>query len=168
LLDIGCYSVNLARFFAGAEPRRVEANAHFDEPTGVDLTLCGSLHFDEGVTAHFVCSMEAEPSYPTEIIGTAGKLLIPHPWLPQTWPAELYLTRQARTEIVRVELAPAPEHILAPYALELKHFCQCVRENRAPQFPPDIDAESDSRGNIRALDALAQAARAGCAVEVAA
>lgn len=166
LLDIGCYSVNLARFFAGAEPRRVEANAHFDEQTGVDMTLCGSLHFDAGVTGHFVCSMEAEPSYPAEIIGTEGKLLIPHPWLPQAWPAELYLTRQGKTDIVRVELTHAPEHILAPYALELKHFCQCVREDRAPQFPPDIDAERDSRGNIRAIDALAESARAGRAVEV--
>jgi predicted dehydrogenase len=166
LMDVGCYSVNLARFFAGAEPRRVEANAHFDEQTGVDLTLCGSLHFDGGVTASFVCSMEAEPSYPAEIIGTAGKLLIPHPWMPQAWPAELYLTRQANTEIVRVDVPKSLEHFLAPYALELKHFCQCVREERAPQFPPNIDAERDSRGNIRAIEALAESARTGCAVDV--
>ncbi len=166
LLDIGCYSVNLARFFAEAEPKRVEANAHFDEQTGVDLTLCGSLHFDEGVTAQFVCSMEAEPSYPAEIIGTTGKLLIPHPWLPQAWPAELYLTRQGKTEIVRVDVPKSLEHFLAPYTLELKHFCQCVREGCAPQFPPDIDAERDSRANIRAIDALAESARAGRAVAV--
>jgi predicted dehydrogenase len=166
LLDIGCYSVNLARFFARAEPKRVEANAHYDGETGVDLTLCGSLHFEEGVTGHFVCSMEAEPSYPAEIIGTAGKLLIPHPWLPQTWPAELYLTRLGKTEIVRVEVPKSLEHFLAPYALELKHFCQCVRENQAPQFPPDIDAERDSRANIRVLEALAESARVGGAVNV--
>ena len=166
LLDIGCYSVNLARFFADAEPTRAEANAHFDGQTGVDLTLCGSLHFAEGVAGHFVCSMEAEPSYPAEIIGTAGKLLIPHPWLPQAWPAELYLTRQNNTEIVRVDVPKSLEHVLAPYALELKQFCECVREGRAPQFPPDIDAERDSRANMRAIDALAESARTGCAVAV--
>jgi predicted dehydrogenase len=161
LMDIGCYCVNLSRFFADAEPKRVEANAHFDEPTGVDLTLSGSLHFDQGVSAHFVCSMEAEASYPAEIIGTSGKLLIPHPWVPQTWPAELYLTRNGKTEVIRVDAAHAPEHVLAPYALELNHFFQCVRENRAPQFPPDLDAESDSRGNMRAIEALLESARQG-------
>ena len=166
LMDIGCYCVNLSRFFADAEPTRVEANAHFDEETGVDLTLSGSLQFDRGVTGHFLCSMEAEPSYPAEIIGTNGKLLIPHPWVPQAWPAELYLTRDGQTEVIRVEAPDAPENVLAPFALELKHFCQCVRENRAPQFPPDTDAERDSRGNMRAIEALLESARQGRAVAV--
>jgi predicted dehydrogenase len=110
--------------------------------------------------------METEPSYPAEIIGTTGKLLIPHPWVPQAWPAELYLTRDGKTEVIRVEAAHAPEHVLAPYALELKHFCQCVREGRAPQFPPDANAERDSRGNMRAIEALLQSAREGRAVAV--
>ena len=166
LMDIGCYCVNLSRFFADAEPRRVEAHAHFDEQTGVDLTMSGSLQFDRGVTAHFACSMEAEPSYPAEIIGTNGKLLIPHPWVPQTWPAELYLTREGKTEVIRVEAPDAPEHLLAPFALEVTHFCHCVREDRAPQFPPDTDAERDSRGNMRAIEALLQSAREGRAVDV--
>ena len=100
------------------------------------------------------------------IVGTAGKLLIPHPWLPQAWPAELYLTRQGKTEIVRVDTPKSMEHALAPFTLELKHFCHCVREGCAPQFPPDIDAERDSRANIRVLDALAKSARAGRAVAV--
>jgi predicted dehydrogenase len=160
LMDIGCYCVNLSRFFADAEPRRVEANAHFDEQTGVDLTLNGSLHFADGVTAHFVCSMEAEPSYAAEIIGTEGRLLIPHPWSPPVWPAELHLTRQGKTEIIRIEASDAPPNILAPFALELKHLCQCVRENRAPKFPAGSDAEQDSRGNMRVLEALLESARA--------
>jgi predicted dehydrogenase len=160
LMDIGCYSVNFSRFFAGAEPQRVEAHAHFDGQTGVDLTLSGSLHFSGGVSAQFVCSMEAEPSYAAEIIGTEGRLLIPNPWSPPQWPAELQLTRQGKTETIRIETPDAPPHILAPFALELQHFCHCVRENRAPQFPVGIDAEQDSRGNMRVLEALLESARA--------
>lgn len=159
LMDIGCYCVNLSRFFADAEPQRVEANAHFDEQTGVDLTLSGSLQFDGGVTAHFVCSLEAEPSYAAEIIGTEGRLLIPHPWSPPVWPAELHLTRQGKTEIIRVKTPAVPQHFLAPFALELKHLCHCVREGHAPQFPPTVDAEQDSRGNMRVMEALLEAAR---------
>jgi D-xylose 1-dehydrogenase (NADP+, D-xylono-1,5-lactone-forming) len=166
LLDIGCYCVNVSRLFAGTEPTRVLAHAHFDEQTGVDLTLSGTLQFDDGVTAHIICSMEAEPSYPVEIVGTAGKLLIPHPWVPQTWPAELYITRQGQTEVIRVEHADAPEHLLASYALELKHFCECVREDHPPSFPPDVDAERDSRANMRVIEALLESARAGRTVDV--
>jgi xylose dehydrogenase (NAD/NADP) len=160
LMDIGCYSVNLSRFFADAEPQRVDAHAHFDEQTGVDLTLSGSLHFGAGVTAQFVCSMEAEPSYAAEIIGTEGRLLIPHPWSPPQWPAELHLTRQGKTETIRVETSAVPQHFLAPFALELQHLCRSIRENRAPQFPVGIDAEQDSRSNMRVLEALLKSAHA--------
>jgi D-xylose 1-dehydrogenase (NADP+, D-xylono-1,5-lactone-forming) len=160
LLDIGCYCVNFSRFFANAEPQHVEANAHFDEQNDVDLTLSGSLQFADGATAQFVCSMEAEPSYAAEIIGTEGRLLIPHPWSPPQWPTELHLTRQGKTEIIRVEAPNVPPHILAPFALELKHLCHCVRENHAPQFPVGINAEQDSRDNMRVLEALRKSARA--------
>lgn len=160
LMDIGCYCVNFSRFLADAEPQRVEAHAHFDEQTGVDLTLSGSLQFAEGLTAQFVCSMEAEPSYAAEIIGTEGRLLIPHPWSPPQWPAELHLTRQSKTEIIKVESPNTPPHLLAPFALQLKHFCHCVRENRAPQFPVGVDAEQDSRNNMRVIEALLESARA--------
>jgi predicted dehydrogenase len=159
LMDIGCYCVNFSRFFADAEPQRVAAHAHFDKQTEVDLTLTGSLYFDAGVTAQFVCSMEAEPSYAAEIIGTEGRLLIPHPWSPPTWPAELHLTRQGKTEIIRVESPSSPPHVLAPFALQLKHLCDCARENHAPQFPRGNDAEQDSRGNMRVLEELLKSAQ---------
>jgi predicted dehydrogenase len=166
LMDIGCYCLNFMRFFANAEPKSVEAQARFDEQTGVDFTLSGSLQFDAGLTAQFVCSMEAEPSYASEILGTEGKLLIPHPWMPPTWPIEFYVTRHNKTETIRVEAPTAPQHVLAPFALELENFGRFVRENRAPQFPPDVDAERDSRGNMRVIEALLASAREGHAVDL--
>jgi predicted dehydrogenase len=159
LMDIGCYCVNFMRFFADAEPISVEAQARFDEKTDVDFTLDGTLRFGAGLTAQLLCSMEAEPSYASEIVGTEGKLLIPHPWLPPTWPAEFHVTRHGKTETVRVEAPTVPQHVLAPFALELQHFTRFVRENRAPQFPPGVDAERDSRGNMRAIEALMTSAR---------
>ena len=183
LMDIGCYCLNFMRFFADAEPKSVEAQAHFDEKTGVDFTLSGSLHFDAGLTAQFVCSMEAEPTYASEILGTEGKLLIPHPWMPPMWPTEFYVTRHGKTETVRVE-APhtivgaaspprpgggetsSPNLTLIPFALELQHFTRFVRENRAPQFPPDVDAERDSRGNMRVIEALMKSAREERAIDL--
>ncbi len=166
MMDIGCYCVNLARFFAEAEPQRVLAHAHFDPQADIDLTLSGTLEFAGGVTAHFLCSMEAEPSYASEIIGTEGKLLIPHPWLPPTWPTELHLTRHDKTETIRIEAPEAPQHLLAAFALEIDHFCRCARENRAPRFPPGVDVERDARGNMRVIEALLASARNGKPIDV--
>jgi len=159
LMDIGCYCVNLARLFAEAEPKRVSAHAHFDAEADIDLTLSGTLEFAGGLTAHFVCSMEAEPSYASEILGTEGKLLIPHPWLPPTWPAEIHLTRHDKSETIRIEAPTAPQHVLAAFALEIDYFCRCARENQPPQFPPNVDVERDARGNMRAIEALLASAR---------
>jgi predicted dehydrogenase len=159
LLDLGCYCVNFARLIFNAEPQRVDATAHFDSDSGVDLTTSGTLEFADGGTAQFICSFESEPSYAAEVLGTAGKMLVPHPWLPPTWPAEFFITRGGKTETVRID---APENLdtpLASYALQLRHFCECIRKNCPPVFPPDFDAERDSRANMRVLDALAAATR---------
>src|SRR5438094_449421 len=80
LFDIGCYCVNLSRAVAGGEPVRATGHAHFDK--GVDLTLAGMLEFPDNVTAQFCCSMESEPSWGVEIIGTEGRILVPNPWMP--------------------------------------------------------------------------------------
>ena len=167
LLDIGCYCVNLSRMFAGEEPGRVTAQAHYDKETGVDLTLAGTLEFPGGALAQFVCSFEGEPTYAAEIIGTDGKVLIPHPWFPPFFPNEILITRGLKEETVRVEDSLAPKDVLAPFALELAHFARCVREDRPPAFPPDSPAERDSRGNARVLDALAHSARTGQPVALA-
>lgn len=161
LLDIGCYCVNLSRMFAGEEPGRVSAQAKFDPELDVDVTLAGTLEFPGGALAQFVCSFEAEPAYAAEVIGTEGKLLIPHPWLPPFFPNEIVVTRGMKEEVVRVEDPLAPKHMLAPFALELAHLAGCVRDGKAPMLPPDTDAELDSRGNARVLDALAKSARGG-------
>jgi xylose dehydrogenase (NAD/NADP) len=153
LMDVGCYCVNLSRLFAG-EPQRVEARARFEH--GVDVTLAGLLACVDGVAATFVCSFESEGSFAAEIMGTDARLTIPHPWLPPAGRAELILTRQGRSESLWVEASASPA---GHFALEFEHFCQCVRDDRAPQFPPGADAEQDSRGNMRAIEMLLDSAR---------
>ena len=159
LLDIGCYCVNFAQAVTGAEPLRVQADAHFDRATGVDLTLTGTLIFPGDVTAQFCCSFESEPSYGAEIIGTAGRILIPHPWMPPAWPTDFTVVRAGKSETIRMTPPDAPAHTLAPFALELAHFADCIRHDRAPAYPPGDGAERESRQNARTLDALLESAR---------
>jgi len=151
LLDLGCYCVNLARLFAG-EPNHVAAEAHFVH--GVDMTLTGKLT-GARATAEFTCSFELPGRYEAEILGTKGRLVLPHPWRPPAWPAEFLVNDR----VVRVEPPAVPADPLAPFALEIEHFSDCIRHNRPPQFPPGVDAEQDSRGNVRVLEQLAAGAR---------
>jgi predicted dehydrogenase len=143
---------NVAALVSSAEPAAKPNDPRFAEarlqPTPA-----------ETITAQFVCSFEGEPTYSAEIIGTEGRLTIPHPWMPPAFPNEIILHRNAQSETVRVEDPAAPGHVLAPFALELAHFADCVRQNRPPVFPPDTDAEQDARGNARVLEALLASAR---------
>lgn len=155
LLDLGCYCVNFARLFIGSEPVRAKATASFHPVSGVDLTLTGRLEFTGGSTAEFMCSFELPGAFAAEITGTEGRLVVPHPWRPPTWPAEFTINDKT----VRVEPPDIAADPLVPFALEIEHFSECVWTNRSPQFPPGVDAEADSRANARVLEQLATAAR---------
>ena len=182
LLDIGCYCVSFAQAVTGREPVCVNASAHFDPATGVDLTLTGTLEFAsepsggrasrraepgaqpefrlrDVITAQFCCSFESEPSYSAEVIGTAGRILIPHPWMPPSWPTDFTVVRSGTSETIRIEPPGAPAHVLTAFALELAHFADCIQQNRAPIFPPGDDAEQASLGIARTLDAVIASAR---------
>lgn len=153
MMDLGCYCVDFSRLFVG-EPQDVEAHAHFEN--GVDLTVAGLMTFAGNATASFFCSLETEGAAGAEITGTEARLTIPHPWTPPASPSEMILTREGRSESLWVDAPPPPS---GHFALEIEHFCACVRENRPPQFPPEVDAEQDSRGNMRAIEALLRSAR---------
>jgi predicted dehydrogenase len=147
LLDLGCYCVNFSRVVAAAEPVQVTACGRLEN--GVDFTTTGTLEFPGHVTAQFCCSFESEPSYGAEIIGTEGRILIPHPWMPPVWPVEFTVVRAGQSETVRVEPPGVPAHVFANFALELAHFAECARGAATTAI-----AAADSLGNARTLDAV--------------
>jgi predicted dehydrogenase len=149
LMDIGCYCVDFSRLILGTEPVAATAVAHVSE-TGVDLTTTATMEFAGNITAQFCCSFEAEPAYAAEIVGTAGRIVIPHPWMPPIWPTEFHVIRNEQLETVRVEPNGVPPHVLVPFVNEIEHFAACIRENR----PPTVVTEADSRGNIRAIELI--------------
>ena len=159
LLDLGCYCVNLARLFAVTDPCRVTAHARYDAATGIDLTFAGTLAYDNGLTAQFACSFESEGVYSADVVGTAGRVHLPHPWRPPSWPAEIVLVRSHQAETIRLEPAGLPPDLLLSFALEIEHLNDCIRHDRPPCFPGGVLAETESRANARTLDALAAAAR---------
>lgn len=85
LWDVGCYGVNTARLFAGAEPAEIHASAHFHSG-GVDMSLAATLAFPDGVLAQVDCSFEQPFRCVYELVGTKGTIEVPDAYLPPERP----------------------------------------------------------------------------------
>ncbi len=83
LLDVGCYSVSVARWFLGAEPTQVQAQALF-HPGGVDIHMVGTLGFGDIALATFEASFISALQQTYSIAGADGVIELPHnafvPW----------------------------------------------------------------------------------------
>ncbi len=109
LLDVGCYGVNVARWFLG-EPDRVAAVEHRD-PGGVDMSVAAVLGFPGGATATVWGSFES----PEE--------------------QELVLVRRSGVERVRQPFTAwrDPED---PYQVMVEEFAEAVASGRPAPIPP--------------------------------
>jgi len=157
LLDVGCYGVSVARWILGTEPEVVQAGAEYS-PSGVDVTTVGLLRFPEGrlavVEASFVTALQQTYT----IVGTDGAIELPHDaFVPWEKDATFHL-RGTDDEQGKLETIPGADE----YQLMVEHFSDAALGRVRLEFSPE-----ESLGNMRALDALARAARAGSPVAVA-
>lgn len=79
LLDVGCYTVSVARWLLG-EPDTVLARARFDKKTGVDMTVSSLLHFAGGGTASLWCSFESAEEQGVTAVTTTGTYTLERPF----------------------------------------------------------------------------------------
>ena len=146
LLDVGSYAVNLSRLVLG-EPVSAAAEAVYEH--GVDVRLSGLLGFPGGRAALVDCGLRAPLRQGCEIVGTEGTITLARPFQPEDHPAVLHLATARGTT---TEEVPGTNQ----YTVMLDDFAGVVLDGRAPRFPP-----FDAVANMRALDALARAARTG-------
>ena len=146
LLDVGCYAVNISRLVLG-EPVSAAAEAVYDG--GVDVRLSGLLAFPGGRAALIDCGLRAPPRQGCEIVGTDGTITLARPFQPEDDPATILLTTPRGTTALEV---PGTNQ----YTVMLDDFAALVVDGAPSRYPP-----SDAVANMRALDALARAARTG-------
>ncbi len=111
LLDVGCYTVNVARAVLG-EPEAVLAEAHLDAPDGVDLSTTMLLRFAGGATASLWCSFESAEEQRLIAITRSGAFTLEQPfsaWRDPDDPYQLMVESFADSVIGGnpVELSPA-------------------------------------------------------------
>lgn len=144
ILDVGCYTISIARQLAGAACGRDFENpsslggAILPAPTGVDGVAAATLHFDSGILAQLVCGVDLPRGDDLLITGTEGSLRIPRFWKP---PGPIEIRNGDHLEI---EPPSGSEHV---YALEADAVARALPALEAPEM-----TWADSLGNAAALD----------------
>jgi predicted dehydrogenase len=162
LMDVGCYCLNFARLFAGAEPIGVTCAGNVHE-TGVDDHTAGLLTFPGGLLATFACAMTVQADNTATLCGDEGFIEIPIPWKP---PADNAVYTIAHSTPPRQDLTgPRPPSMTgaAPpretrtvstggvglYGVEADDFAATVLDGTPATVPP-----ADTIGNMRLLDQI--------------
>jgi predicted dehydrogenase len=154
LMDVGCYCINFARLFAGAEPAAVHAVAKFHD-TGVDELAAGTLRFPNGILSSFACGMCAHADNTAYLCGSEGYIEIPVPWKPLPG-STFIITRGHEPKMDDPQSTSPPQRqvrtIDVPgdlYGIEADDFAAAALDGQ----PPRISRE-DSIGNMRVLDKM--------------
>jgi predicted dehydrogenase len=151
ILDVGCYTMSMARLVAGAasergyaEPRLITGVAHVCDEHRVDHHALASLEFDGGLLAQLSCAVDADIGSGLRVVGAEGEVVLSDPWLPgRREPPSMTLRTGAATRV----WGPDP---MDPelYAAEADEVARRIGGDlESPAAPTD-----DSLGNMEALD----------------
>jgi aryl-alcohol dehydrogenase-like predicted oxidoreductase/predicted dehydrogenase len=154
ILDLGCYTVSMARLVAAValardtvEPLEVHAAGHVGDDSRVDEYAAATLLFPGGIVAEVACGIQLAMDRDVHIFGSEGRISVPEPWFcggREGGPSRIIVSRTGEE----------PEEIPIEtgrwlYAIEADHVAENVdrREGRFPGM-----SWTDSLGNMRTLD----------------
>lgn len=141
-MDLGCYTIHLLRYLAGAEPAVVRAQAKTLRPQ-VDRWMAADFRFADGRTARMTCSLLSLIllRISAKVVGDQGELRVINPILPHLWHRLTVRTRQGNRS----------EHHYgeSTYVYQLRAFAQAVR-GIAPMPTDGVDGIA----NMRVIDAV--------------
>jgi predicted dehydrogenase len=145
-MDVGCYTINLLRFLAGAEPEVVGAWARLIRPQ-VDRLMTADVRFADGRTGRVTCALLSARllRLGAFVRGTAGELRVNFPFLPH----HFHGITVRSGEVVRRERVEGA----TTYFYQLQAFAQAVRGEA-----PVVTTAADAIRNMRVVDAVYAAA----------
>ena len=145
-MDVGTYTVHMARLLGLEEPEVVSAEAKLRTPD-IDRAMRAHLKFPGGHTGRITCSMWSKWVLQTyaRVIGERGEMHVINPTSPQMW-HRMRVTSGGSTRHEKFPRKPT-------YEYQLEAFCAAVLRGEPTLTPP-----SDSIANMRVLDAIYVAA----------
>jgi predicted dehydrogenase len=166
LLDAGSYALSLIRLAMGRAPASVRAEASWAD-SGVDMSCAATLQYADGRRAQLSCAMDTGYHRHAVIVGSTGMIETdylnhtgnagnPHGYMPN-----LLRVRRGTTNTAPLEVVESGVGSGFRFAAEI--FAQLVA---ARDFAAIDRAAQASLDNTATLEALAQSARLGQAVDV--
>ena len=155
ILDVGCYTVSLARLVAGAatgkdfaDPLEVKAVGHLGQ-TGVDEWATAVLKFPGEILAQVATGITVNQDNTARIFGSTGSITIPNPWIAGRQVAET-------GKLIVHRHGTAPEAILIPAAVTSFTLEADVAGNAIlagnVEAPAPAMTWADTLGNLKTLD----------------
>jgi predicted dehydrogenase len=134
LLDVGIYTVALARNLYGTPPAAIDASAHIGG-TGVDEQTGMLFKYPDGALALLSCAVRTTTPMEARIMGTDGMIYVP----PLFWQAKKAELRVAGQE---------PEVFTADagYHFEAMEVAQCLREGKKESDTMPLDESLETMG----------------------
>ncbi len=119
-MDLGCYGLNMIRFFSGVTPHVRRAIASIGPPE-IDVTMAAELELPNGAMAFMKCSMasDAQVSVFFRAIGTDGEIHVTNPVAPQLGHV---LTIRHGSHQIRKSVAGA-----STFVYQLRAFAAAIR-----------------------------------------
>jgi predicted dehydrogenase len=141
-MDAGCYTINMVRWLAEAEPEVVAAEARLSSPR-VDRCMRAELRFPDGRSGRITCSLFSSALLKLQVRaqGSAGEMRVFNPIAPQYY-NHLTLRTPDGTRRERVPGEPT-------YTGQLRAFVEHVRGGARMSS----DAR-DAVANMRVIDAI--------------
>jgi predicted dehydrogenase len=141
-MDLGCYTIHLLRFLAGAEPEVIRAEARTLAPQ-IDRWMGADFAFADGRTARMTCSLLSVDllRLSARVVGDQGELHVLNPILPHLWHRLSVRTEHG----TRRERVPGD----STYTHQLRAFVDAVRGAAHPPTGP-----ADAVANMRVIDAV--------------
>lgn len=147
--DLGCYGVDASRFFTQDEPTAIHAHARWWE-TGVDITMQMALAFPGDIVANIDCSFEAPFRCHAELVGDAGRIVLPNAFQPGE--ESLILLQRSTVRDTPFEEVAIPS--ANQYACQVAAFCKSIAAGHL------LDPAEDGLANMRVLEQVLSTARA--------
>jgi predicted dehydrogenase len=152
LMDIGCYPISVARWLFGAEPDDVQAIAHHDPTSGVDVQTSAMMRFGTA-QATFTVSTRSAPYQRVHVVGSAGRIEVEIPFnAPNDRPTRIFVTsggQPSTAHATEIEEFGTVDQ----YTLQADAFAMAIREGRTGALPT-----ADSLANMAVIDAVRAAA----------
>lgn len=154
LNDIGCYTVDLARYLMGEMPLKVVNFFQKKSADGVDLTGSGTLYFKGGRFASLYYSLNSYPQKDIELIGTEGVISFPGFF---AWQDENYFLIEKEGEVEKITVETK-----AQYQLEIEAFAEAVLKDQ--KLP--LQVEKESFQNLRIIEAMRRSAAEEAVIKI--